>query len=519
MKKINCPQLTSNEEWYLISHRLMCKEWSSLSEDKGIEESIRSKLTGASNSTCWYCEKCEAKTVEHFKPKSRFPGETWNWEDFLWACSNCQDKDDDAISQDTLNPRNNDPLDYLFIEPQSGEIVTRPLYNKPGSEIINALHFDTRSDLNDLRKLAYTTFTQQVNLLLDKRASRTHQIVALEILAQMLKSQVFNGVIRQTIYVNDPKNPFKLKVDQLRKKNSDFDNLLEKYILPPENHLSQIRAFIHTEFLSPQKDEYQISIGQIKDRAILKGQVFSDYAIFEAVNGEMFSKMYGLRILDCTNRDKENISYSTSWHFRAIDNPTQNIIDIRRQVFNEFRAQSLSKTEIIFTLNALKQFLSSPLISDYDFYDAMEIPQLIIIANTNDPGKHVRLCPNLKTWYKQNRYDSNKTWRYRVSRIDARQKGGVKIVKQVLLHLQSLLRGGQTTKEMTIQDIQNLFQSAPSTIPNASVIVNALKDCWEIYLLNAKQYYRIHIVYQYIVSPKTQPKNNESRWTFTIETI
>jgi uncharacterized protein (TIGR02646 family) len=38
---------------------------------------------------CMYCENSEAWDVEHVKPKSKYPEDAFNWDNFLLACSTC----------------------------------------------------------------------------------------------------------------------------------------------------------------------------------------------------------------------------------------------------------------------------------------------------------------------------------------------------------------------------------------------------------------------------------------------
>lgn len=42
-----------------------------------------------STRTCMFCDHNEPTDVEHFKPKTEFPNETFNWENMLWVCTTC----------------------------------------------------------------------------------------------------------------------------------------------------------------------------------------------------------------------------------------------------------------------------------------------------------------------------------------------------------------------------------------------------------------------------------------------
>lgn len=39
--------------------------------------------------TCMFCDHNEPTDVEHFKPKSEFPEDTFSWENMLWVCATC----------------------------------------------------------------------------------------------------------------------------------------------------------------------------------------------------------------------------------------------------------------------------------------------------------------------------------------------------------------------------------------------------------------------------------------------
>lgn len=84
---------------------------------------------------CMYCEGSEGSDVDHFRPKSKYPGRTYVWENHLWACSVCNsnykrsefpvDEHGDPL---LINPVEEDPSAHLAFSPQDGKYV--PLTRK-----------------------------------------------------------------------------------------------------------------------------------------------------------------------------------------------------------------------------------------------------------------------------------------------------------------------------------------------------------------------------------------------------
>lgn len=81
---------------------------------------------------CMYCGDSLAHTVDHFWPKSRYPGKMFVWDNLLWVCYPCNQKKGSQFPLDTsgapllLDPTATpDPWRHLFYVPETGEIVAR----------------------------------------------------------------------------------------------------------------------------------------------------------------------------------------------------------------------------------------------------------------------------------------------------------------------------------------------------------------------------------------------------------
>ena len=50
---------------------------------------FRGNLQGAFSSICVYCERLSGMEVDHFRPKSKFPEQVYEWSNWVLACRDC----------------------------------------------------------------------------------------------------------------------------------------------------------------------------------------------------------------------------------------------------------------------------------------------------------------------------------------------------------------------------------------------------------------------------------------------
>jgi uncharacterized protein (TIGR02646 family) len=80
---------------------------------------------------CMYCEDSRGTDVEHFKPKIPFRDYAFRWLNFLWICTGCNRGKgnrfpcDESGSPLLLDPTLDEPWDFLFFDPDTGEIAAR----------------------------------------------------------------------------------------------------------------------------------------------------------------------------------------------------------------------------------------------------------------------------------------------------------------------------------------------------------------------------------------------------------
>jgi len=92
-----------------------------------IKETLISMSTGLER--CMYCEDGQGTDIEHFRPKSTYPLDTFSWLNYLLACAHCNsnykrtkfplDKDGTPL---LINPADDDPVEHLGFSPTTGLI-------------------------------------------------------------------------------------------------------------------------------------------------------------------------------------------------------------------------------------------------------------------------------------------------------------------------------------------------------------------------------------------------------------
>jgi hypothetical protein len=80
---------------------------------------------------CMYCSDSRGVAVDHFWPKTPYPGRAFNWLNMLLVCDACNRKKGDAFHLDVagfpllIDPTLEDPWLYLFFEPDTGLLTAR----------------------------------------------------------------------------------------------------------------------------------------------------------------------------------------------------------------------------------------------------------------------------------------------------------------------------------------------------------------------------------------------------------
>jgi uncharacterized protein (TIGR02646 family) len=119
----------------------------------------KTALKESSYGKCMYCESIishiDYGDVEHIRPKSKFPEETYNWDNLGYACSKCnREYKKDFYDPKLINPFEDDPKDHLIA---IGGIIHAKNGNDRGRITITVIHLN-RPDLLQKRYEALTAF-------------------------------------------------------------------------------------------------------------------------------------------------------------------------------------------------------------------------------------------------------------------------------------------------------------------------------------------------------------------------
>lgn len=100
--------------------------------DKYRQEDVKNALCNMYQKRCCYCEgRIGAQTyehIEHLKPKSIFPQETFQWSNLHWVCPICNSSYKKAKwdrENPILDPTKDKIEDYIDIDLTTGEIITK----------------------------------------------------------------------------------------------------------------------------------------------------------------------------------------------------------------------------------------------------------------------------------------------------------------------------------------------------------------------------------------------------------
>ena len=90
---------------------------------------ILSAMTGV-RCRCMYCEDSRGTDIEHFRPR-HYRDQVFRWPNLLWICAGCNRCKGNRFPCDSagqpllIDPTAEDPWDFLFFDPQTGEITAR----------------------------------------------------------------------------------------------------------------------------------------------------------------------------------------------------------------------------------------------------------------------------------------------------------------------------------------------------------------------------------------------------------
>jgi uncharacterized protein (TIGR02646 family) len=132
------------EEWGLLWEKRLARNkqskwhWRKIDREK-VNHKLMPLLKKQANEHCSFCDAFPVSppsndTIEHFRPKAKYPRLAWKWENLYFCCDFCQGKKLSHWEDSLLAP--DDPLyqftDYFFADSTNGRIEIRPDLD-PGS--------------------------------------------------------------------------------------------------------------------------------------------------------------------------------------------------------------------------------------------------------------------------------------------------------------------------------------------------------------------------------------------------
>jgi len=161
---------------------------------------------------CAYCEKIEAKEIEHYISKSFNTTQTFQWDNLLWSCDTCNKKKPDVpfiIEGQTqlLNPYLDDPICYFATNLKTGWLDVKaglsPANAHRASYTIELLNLNLRDALLNERAKNISQFFHLLAELFETNADHQNSLgyTVSERFIKLLNAKTpFLGPIRQILY-------------------------------------------------------------------------------------------------------------------------------------------------------------------------------------------------------------------------------------------------------------------------------------------------------------------------------
>lgn len=117
---------------------------------------VHRQLATVSHGKCYFCERINAETIDHYYPKERYPKWMFHWNNMVlccWACNHA--KGERFLFQNRrpllLNPATDEPLDYFVWDLQTGamESVNDPARKLRATTTRTHLRLDEESLRNE----------------------------------------------------------------------------------------------------------------------------------------------------------------------------------------------------------------------------------------------------------------------------------------------------------------------------------------------------------------------------------
>ena len=141
--------------------------------NKTIDHRLMSLLRQMTNDHCSFCDVFQMVaeirgTMEHFKPKAKYPSEAYQWENLFLCCDKCQNAKLELFDPDLLKP---DEADYDFsryfiFNFSSGRLVPNPtaaLLDQQRAIITLTIYGLNDGERPQARKRVFASYCQSAN--------------------------------------------------------------------------------------------------------------------------------------------------------------------------------------------------------------------------------------------------------------------------------------------------------------------------------------------------------------------
>jgi len=113
--------------------RAVGSKWKQARQTKCVGQGVFGALCSMAGKRerCMYCEDSRGTDIDHFRPKSVYPGRVFEWPNMLLSCSGCQRAKGDRFPMDEagdpmlIDPTAEEPWQHLYYVSETGVITAR----------------------------------------------------------------------------------------------------------------------------------------------------------------------------------------------------------------------------------------------------------------------------------------------------------------------------------------------------------------------------------------------------------
>ncbi len=182
------------------------------------------QLSTASHGKCYFCERVNAKSIDHYYPKERYPKQMFRWNNLLLCCRDCNNAKGDYFPfQDRrpvlLDPTTDEPLDFFVWDLQTGamEGVSDPGPGHRATVTRDQLDLDD-GPLRDERRVQFNRVLQYLADVCNEHPIRAETRQRLE--EELRAERPYLGIIR---FLFRAQNKYRPLVNAARAKLPDID--------------------------------------------------------------------------------------------------------------------------------------------------------------------------------------------------------------------------------------------------------------------------------------------------------